>query len=105
MKKYLAACAGLGIDHRSAGPLSCTQRPWSSLSPAAPRHRGIVVSAPDSSFVMSPHLPEARAGSRDALGCAFDQCRHYLLQVARRSLGSGLRPKGGASDLVQETYL
>jgi RNA polymerase sigma-70 factor, ECF subfamily len=54
---------------------------------------------------MSFSLSAARAGSREALGQTLDQCRTYLLEVARRALGPGLRAKGGASDLVQETFL
>ena len=47
----------------------------------------------------------ARAGSREALGLALDQCRRYLQEIARQALGPDLRVKGGASDLVQETFL
>ena len=36
---------------------------------------------------------------------AMESCRPYLLQVANKEIAPGLRPKGGASDLVQETYL
>jgi RNA polymerase sigma-70 factor (ECF subfamily) len=50
-------------------------------------------------------LSAARAGSRDALGSAFEACRRYLLQVANQLLNEDLRAKGGASDLVQETFL
>jgi RNA polymerase sigma-70 factor (ECF subfamily) len=50
-------------------------------------------------------LPEARAGSREALGRALEACRDYLLLVANRQLDPDLRAKGGASDLVQETFL
>jgi RNA polymerase sigma-70 factor (ECF subfamily) len=53
----------------------------------------------------SPQLDAARAGSREALGLALDQCRRYLLTVARQALGPALQAKGGASDLVQETFL
>jgi RNA polymerase sigma-70 factor (ECF subfamily) len=51
------------------------------------------------------YLDAARAGSREALGRVLDQCRRYLLKVARESLGPALRAKGGASDLVQDTFL
>ena len=51
------------------------------------------------------YLDAARAGSREALGQLLDQCRRYLLTVARESLGPALRAKGGASDLVQDTFL
>ena len=50
-------------------------------------------------------LPEARAGSPEALGRLLEACRRYLLLVAERELDPALRPKGGASDLVQETFL
>src|SRR5215831_501032 len=48
---------------------------------------------------------EARAGSRAALGEALESCRGYLLLVAQRELDPQLRAKGGASDLVQETFI
>jgi RNA polymerase sigma-70 factor (ECF subfamily) len=47
----------------------------------------------------------ARAGSREALGRALEDCRRYLLAIAERELEPDLRAKGGASDLVQETFL
>jgi RNA polymerase sigma-70 factor, ECF subfamily len=47
----------------------------------------------------------ARAGCRDALGRVLEACRPYLLVVAGRQLDAELRSKGGASDLVQETFL
>jgi RNA polymerase sigma-70 factor (ECF subfamily) len=50
-------------------------------------------------------LPAARAGSMEALGLALDQFRRYLLQIAERELDPELRAKGGASDLVQLTFL
>jgi RNA polymerase sigma-70 factor (ECF subfamily) len=50
-------------------------------------------------------LIAARAGSREALGQALEACRLYLLGVADRELDAQLRAKGGASDLVQETFL
>jgi RNA polymerase sigma-70 factor (ECF subfamily) len=50
-------------------------------------------------------LSAARDGSRDALGRAFEACRRYLLSVAHDQLNSDLQAKGGASDLVQETFL
>jgi RNA polymerase sigma-70 factor (ECF subfamily) len=52
-----------------------------------------------------PELTAARAGSRDALGQVLAASRQYLLWVARRHLDPDLLPKGGASDLVQETLL
>jgi RNA polymerase sigma-70 factor (ECF subfamily) len=50
-------------------------------------------------------LSAARAGSRDAQGQALEACRAYLLLVAQQELDPDLRAKGGASDLVQETFL
>jgi|SRR6516164_2302251 RNA polymerase sigma-70 factor (ECF subfamily) len=50
-------------------------------------------------------LAAARAGSREALGAGLETCRRYLLLVADRELDPDLRAKGGASDLVQETFL
>jgi RNA polymerase sigma-70 factor (ECF subfamily) len=50
-------------------------------------------------------LVAARAGSREELGRALEACRHYPLLVAQRHLAPDLQPKGGASDLVQETFL
>jgi RNA polymerase sigma-70 factor (ECF subfamily) len=49
-------------------------------------------------------LVAARAGSNEALGEAFEHCRRYLLTIANRELDADLRAKGGASDLVQETF-
>jgi RNA polymerase sigma-70 factor (ECF subfamily) len=50
-------------------------------------------------------LGAARAGSREALGQALEACRHYLLAVAGEELDPHLQSKGGASDLVQQTFL
>lgn len=50
-------------------------------------------------------LAAARAGSSEALGRVLDACRGYLLLVAGRDLDPELRAKGGASDLVQQTFL
>jgi RNA polymerase sigma-70 factor, ECF subfamily len=50
-------------------------------------------------------IREARAGSSEALGRLFDGCRRYLLQVAGADLDPRLQAKGGASDIVQETFL
>jgi RNA polymerase sigma-70 factor (ECF subfamily) len=50
-------------------------------------------------------LSRARGGSREALGSALEACRHYLLHVAGRRLDREIRAKGGASDLVQQTFL
>jgi RNA polymerase sigma-70 factor (ECF subfamily) len=50
-------------------------------------------------------LAEARGGCHDALGQALEACRAYLLLIAEEELDPELRRKGGASDLVQETFL
>lgn len=50
-------------------------------------------------------IRKARAGSDAALGELFEACRKYMLLVANRALDSDLRPKGGASDLVQDTFV
>ena len=54
---------------------------------------------------VAPWLPEARQGSPEAMGEALEACRTYLLLIANRELDPQLRAKGGASDLVQETFL
>ena len=53
----------------------------------------------------SEWLAAARRGSQDDLGLALEACRGYLLMIAEAELGSTLRPKAGASDLVQESLL
>jgi len=50
-------------------------------------------------------LTAARAGSSVALGRILEACRGYLLLVAEQDLDQDLRAKGGASDLVQQTFL
>ncbi len=50
-------------------------------------------------------LAAARGGSLEALGQVLEACRSYLLGIAGRRLGVELRSKGGASDLVQQTFL
>jgi RNA polymerase sigma-70 factor (ECF subfamily) len=50
-------------------------------------------------------LVEARQGSSSSLGRALNLCRQYLLLVANRELDEELKAKGGASDLVQDTFL
>lgn len=52
-----------------------------------------------------PDLSAARAGSQEAMGTALEACRGYLLALAERELDADLRAKGGASDLVQDTFL
>ena len=60
---------------------------------------------PEWSRQTSELIRSARAGSADALGRLLEGCRAYLLLVANRRLGTDLQAKGGASDLVQETFL
>src|SRR3954451_25008813 len=50
-------------------------------------------------------LLEARQGSGEALGQLLESFRAYLLLIAQRELDPDLRAKGGASDLVQQTFL
>ena len=50
-------------------------------------------------------LALAQAGSPEALGQVLETFRAYLLLIAARELDPELRAKGGASDLVQETFL
>jgi RNA polymerase sigma-70 factor (ECF subfamily) len=47
----------------------------------------------------------AQAGSREALGQVLEACRAYLLLIAQQELEPALQAKGGASDLVQQTFL
>jgi RNA polymerase sigma-70 factor, ECF subfamily len=54
---------------------------------------------------MAEWLPAAHRGSREALGQALEACRVYLQVVAEGELNEDLRAKGGASDLVQQTFL
>jgi RNA polymerase sigma-70 factor (ECF subfamily) len=48
---------------------------------------------------------KAQAGSTEALGNLLEGCRAYLLLIANKGLEADLRPKGGASDLVQQTFI
>jgi RNA polymerase sigma-70 factor, ECF subfamily len=54
---------------------------------------------------MQEWLQAARQGSCEAMGKLLEACRAYLLLVANRELAADLRAKGGASDLVQDTFL
>jgi RNA polymerase sigma-70 factor (ECF subfamily) len=54
---------------------------------------------------VSQWITAARGGSAEALGQALEAFRNYLLLVANEEMASDLQPKGGASDLVQETFL
>ncbi len=46
-----------------------------------------------------------QAGSEEALGELLISCERYLLLLANQQLEPELQAKGGASDLVQETFL
>ena len=50
-------------------------------------------------------FPAARAGSSEALGQVLEACRGYLLLIAQQEMDTALQAKGGASDLVQQTFL
>ncbi len=51
-------------------------------------------------------LAEAHLGSMEALGLILESCREPLLRMAQHELDDRrLRAKGGASDLVQLTFL
>ena len=54
---------------------------------------------------VAARLSAARGGSSEALGQVLEACRGYLLLIANRELDAALQPKGGPSDLVQETFL
>src|SRR5580704_17905215 len=60
---------------------------------------------PDANLDAAPWLPAARAGSSEALGQVLEACRGYLLLIAQQELDATLQAKGGASDLVQQTFL
>src|ERR1700730_12825101 len=60
---------------------------------------------PRSSHDAAQWLPAARSGSLEALGRVLEACRDYLLLVANKELDPKLQAKGGASDLVQQTFL
>ncbi len=61
--------------------------------------------APGGAHDPAQSLADARAGSPEALGHALQAHRRYLLLVAEKELAPELRAKGGASDLVQETFI
>src|SRR5262245_9801346 len=58
--------------------------------------------APDD---FAPPRAHARADTGDARRRLLEALRGYLLMVAGEELDPALRAKGGASDLVQETFL
>jgi RNA polymerase sigma-70 factor (ECF subfamily) len=50
-------------------------------------------------------IQAAQAGSAEALGRLLEACRAYLLLIANQDLDPDLQAKGGASDLIQDTFL
>lgn len=60
-------------------------------------------SVPGSNSGIEKWIADARQGSADALGRLLEACRPYLLLIGRQELPVQLRPKLGASDLVQDT--
>lgn len=50
-------------------------------------------------------LQEARSGSIEALGELLEECRDYLLKIARRELPPPLHSKVDPADVVQETFI
>jgi RNA polymerase sigma-70 factor (ECF subfamily) len=56
-------------------------------------------------LLFEQQLARARGGCDEALGDLLQGCRRYLLSVATKTLESTLRPKVGASDLVQESFV
>ena len=50
-------------------------------------------------------LEAARGGDKEAQGRLLEACRRPLLRLARRELKPSVQAKGGASDVVQETFV
>lgn len=57
------------------------------------------------SVIFDRFLTAARDGSSEALGQILQAYRPYLLEIASQEMNEALQAKGGASDLVQETFL
>lgn len=66
---------------------------------------GKATSKPSGDQRFEQALAKARAGDAEALGLLLEGCRRYLLFTVTRALESTLRPKEGASDLVQRTFV
>ena len=60
---------------------------------------------PDADDSCGGLIRAARGGSREALGALLQRHRDYLLTVAREEVHGDYCAKGGASDLVQETFV
>jgi RNA polymerase sigma-70 factor (ECF subfamily) len=54
---------------------------------------------------MEAWIEAARRGSGEALGRLLEECRRYLQWLANQQVPAAIQAKGGASDLVQETFL
>lgn len=67
--------------------------------------RRLTESVPGRDSIVERQILAAIGGSREELGRLLEGCRQYLLLVAGEELPVGLRPKVGASDLVQETFI
>jgi RNA polymerase sigma-70 factor (ECF subfamily) len=74
-----------------------------SVRNSLPADGGVPMARSDDQTIQLIH--QARAGSNDALGRLLEGCRGYLLRIAGLELDPRLRAKGGASDIVQETFL
>jgi len=66
--------------------------------------KGLGLNVSDTETQVKQWLTNARAGSPEDLGRLMVTCRTYLYLVANQELDQSLLAKGGASDLVQETY-
>lgn len=62
-------------------------------------------SMPGASGNFMQQLLAARNGSAEALAWLLENCRPYLLLIANEELDVDLRPKLGASDLVQQSVI
>ena len=94
-----------GQRHTGNGPVAILVRLFKTMCllecvPVSQPHGGR-----DLSGNVEELIEAARAGSSEALGRLFEAWRDYLLLMANRELESGLLPKAGASDLVQDAFL
>src|SRR5262249_25645214 len=93
---------------QAGAPRAHPDRPRKNLRPRVRSPRiwslegcGMTASPQDGPALLGP----ARAGSREALGQVIEAFRPYLLLVAREEQDPAFQGKGGASDLVEETFL